>query len=62
LPALHTYCHRLSEVHIHGLLRSTINQQNIQVAFGKILRQLRQEAGLTQEVLGFEADLRRTYQ
>ena len=31
------------------------------VAFGKILRQLRQEAGLTQEALGFEADLRRTY-
>jgi transcriptional regulator with XRE-family HTH domain len=31
------------------------------VAFGKVLRQLRQEAGLTQEALGFEADLRRTY-
>lgn len=31
------------------------------VAFGMILRQLRQEAGLTQEALGFEADLRRTY-
>ncbi len=31
------------------------------VAFGKVLRQLRQEAGLTQEQLGFEADLRRTY-
>ncbi|MCK9381943.1 MAG: helix-turn-helix domain-containing protein [Sulfuritalea sp.] len=31
------------------------------VAFGKVLRQLRQEAGLTQEELGFEADLRRTY-
>jgi transcriptional regulator with XRE-family HTH domain len=26
-----------------------------------VLRQLRQEAGLTQEALGFEADLRRTY-
>jgi transcriptional regulator with XRE-family HTH domain len=31
------------------------------VAFGRVLRQLRQEAGLTQEQLGFEADLRRTY-
>ena len=31
------------------------------VAFGKVLRQLRQDAGLTQEELGFEADLRRTY-
>ena len=30
-------------------------------AFGKVLRQLRQDAGLTQEELGFEADLRRTY-
>ncbi len=31
------------------------------VAFGRVLRQLRWEAGLTQEQLGFEADLRRTY-
>ncbi len=31
------------------------------VAFGNVLRRLRQEAGLTQEALGFEADLRRTY-
>jgi transcriptional regulator with XRE-family HTH domain len=31
------------------------------VAFGKVLRQLRQEAGLTQEQLGFDAELRRTY-
>ena len=31
------------------------------VAFGKILRQLRQDAGLTQEALSFEANLRRTY-
>jgi transcriptional regulator with XRE-family HTH domain len=30
-------------------------------AFGKVLRRLRNEAGLTQEELGFEADLRRTY-
>ena len=30
-------------------------------AFGKVLRRLRVEAGLTQEQLGFEADLRRTY-
>lgn len=31
------------------------------VAFGRVLRRLRIEAGLTQEELGFEADLRRTY-
>jgi transcriptional regulator with XRE-family HTH domain len=30
-------------------------------AFGRVLRRLRFEAGLTQEELGFEADLRRTY-
>ncbi|CAH1748285.1 HTH cro/C1-type domain-containing protein [Thauera humireducens] len=30
-------------------------------AFGKVLRRVRREAGLTQEQLGFEADLRRTY-
>lgn len=33
----------------------------LSVAFGRVLRELRQEAGLTQEQLGFEADLRRTY-
>ena len=31
------------------------------VAFGRVLRRLRLEVGLTQEQLGFEADLRRTY-
>lgn len=31
------------------------------VVFGKVLRQLRMEAGFTQEQFGFEADLRRTY-
>ena len=31
------------------------------VAFGKVLNQLRKKAGLTQEELGFESDLRRTY-
>ena len=30
-------------------------------AFGKVLRELRLGAGLTQEELGLEADLRRTY-
>ena len=30
-------------------------------AFGKVLRNMRQDAGLTQEQLGLEADLRRTY-
>ena len=31
------------------------------VAFGRVLRQLRHSAGLSQEALGHEADLRRTY-
>ncbi len=31
------------------------------VAFGRVLRRLREASGLTQEQLGFEADLRRTY-
>lgn len=31
------------------------------VAFGRVLRRLRQRKGLTQEVLGLEADLRRTF-
>lgn len=31
------------------------------VAFGKVLRRLRKELGTSQEALGFEADLRRTY-
>lgn len=31
------------------------------VAFGKVLRRLRREAGYTQEQLGFEAELRRTF-
>jgi transcriptional regulator with XRE-family HTH domain len=30
-------------------------------AFGKVLREMRLEAGLTQEQLGLDADLRRTY-
>ena len=30
-------------------------------AFGTVLRRLRLEAGMSQEQLGFEADLRRTY-
>jgi len=31
------------------------------VAFGKVLRRLRTSAGYTQEQLGFESDLRRSY-
>lgn len=31
------------------------------VAFGRVLRRLRKRIGLTQEELGFEADLRRTF-
>lgn len=30
-------------------------------AFGKVIRELRAEAGLSQEQLGFEADIRRTF-
>lgn len=34
---------------------------NLSYAFGKTLRRIRIEHGLTQEELGFEADLRRAY-
>lgn len=34
---------------------------DIAATFGKVLRQMRLEAGLTQEQLALEADLRRTY-
>ena len=34
---------------------------DIAIAFGKVIRKLRLEAGLTQEQLGFESDLRRTF-
>lgn len=36
-------------------------QQNIPLAFGKVLRKLRLAAGLTQEELGFNAGLQRKY-
>lgn len=31
------------------------------IAFGRVLRRLRVEAGFTQEQFGFESELRRTY-
>lgn len=34
---------------------------SISVSFGKVIRRLRLEKGFSQEQLGFEADLRRTY-
>lgn len=34
---------------------------NLSEAFGVVLRELRIEAGLTQEQLGFEAGIRRTF-
>ena len=34
---------------------------DVAVAFGKVIRELRIGVGLTQEQLGFEADLRRTF-
>ena len=33
----------------------------ISTAFGKVIRQLRVDAGITQEQLGLEAELRRTF-
>ncbi|MGV0952821.1 MAG: helix-turn-helix domain-containing protein [Fluviibacter sp.] len=36
-------------------------QSQITITFGVALRQLREEAGMTQEQLGFESDLRRTF-
>lgn len=38
-----------------------IHKIDTSMAFGRVLRSLRKQAGLTQEQLGFEADLRRTY-
>ncbi|MGF6148776.1 anaerobic benzoate catabolism transcriptional regulator [Kingella potus] len=35
--------------------------KTVAVAFGKTLRKLRKEAGLTQEQLAFEAELQRVY-
>jgi transcriptional regulator with XRE-family HTH domain len=34
---------------------------DVSIAFGKVLRELRKNKGLSQEQLGFEAELRRTY-
>jgi len=34
---------------------------DVAIAFGKVIRKLRVDAGLTQEQLGFESDLRRTF-
>jgi transcriptional regulator with XRE-family HTH domain len=34
---------------------------DLAAAFGKVIRELRLNAGLTQEQLGLEADLRRTF-
>ena len=34
---------------------------NSSLAFGKVIRELRKGAGLTQEQLGLEAELRRTF-
>ena len=34
---------------------------DVVAAFGKVLRRLRKQAGLTQEELGFEAELRRNF-
>lgn len=38
-----------------------INSHDFAIVFGKVLRKARKDAGLTQEQLGFEADLQRNY-
>jgi transcriptional regulator with XRE-family HTH domain len=38
-----------------------MNKENINVLFGKRVRQLRMRKGLSQEELGYEAGLHRTY-
>jgi transcriptional regulator with XRE-family HTH domain len=38
-----------------------MNENNINVLFGKRIRQLRMQKGLSQEELGYEAGLHRTY-
>jgi transcriptional regulator with XRE-family HTH domain len=38
-----------------------MNNKNHNKAFGKVLRQLRKQRGLSQETLAFEASLDRTY-
>lgn len=37
------------------------SQSQISSSFGSVLRELREAAGMTQESLGFESDLRRTF-
>lgn len=35
--------------------------ENIAIAFGRVIRKLRKQKGLSQEELGFESDLQRIY-
>lgn len=37
------------------------NTSQLAISFGIVLRELREEAEMTQEQLGFESDLRRTF-
>lgn len=43
------------------MVEGTLDPNEVALAFGRALRKLRLEAGMTQEQLGFEADLQRKY-
>jgi transcriptional regulator with XRE-family HTH domain len=46
---------------MHNINEKDPNDEMIGIAFGLVLRRLRQKAGLSQEVLAFESGYHRTY-